>query len=215
MKNQIAKFIAEFLGTLAIVLFGCGRVAVATDMNQPALMPFVPLVFGLAVGVMIYATGHISGAHFNPAVSFAFASIKEITWKDFSFYCLAQVLGSIVGCVFLWVLIPDISTYAATKTSIPLHNAFLAEMLFTFFLMFVISAIATDARAAASMSGAAIGATVALNAFQGASLTGASMNPARSIGPAFFEGDLSQLWLYILAPIFGATLAAKTYRLIR
>ncbi|MEO0335391.1 MAG: MIP family channel protein [Pseudomonadota bacterium] len=214
-RHLFSKAIAEFLGAFAIVLFGCGSVAVSVDMNNPQLLQLVPFVFGFTVCIMIYATGHISGAHFNPAVTFAFASTKRFPWSEVPVYWFAQVLGSIFGCSLLWIMIPEISTYASTQPSVPVFNTFVAELVFSFFLMFVIKSVATDSRAEGVMAGAAIGITVTVAAFFGGPISGASLNPARSLGPAIFEANFDHLWIYLLAPVVGATLGAQLYSFIR
>lgn len=175
----------------------------------------VPVVFGLAVAAMIYATGHISGAHMNPAVTFAFAAVGRFKWKELPFYWLAQFAGAIAAIGLLSLTLPEVARYGITIPSIPLAAAFLWETLLTFFLMFVVIAVATDSRAVGVMAGAAIGATVMLDAFIGGVFTGASMNPARSLAPALFTRHSEAWWVYCFAPLLGATLAAFTYEWIR
>jgi aquaporin NIP len=212
---MISKTLAECLGAFAIVFFGCGSILVAIRFNQPEILPFVPLVFGLTVCFMIYALGHISGAHFNPAVTLAFASVKRFPWKEVPGYWIAQFLGGILACVALLIILPDLSSFASTQPQVSLSRAFFVEFLLTFFLMFVIKSVATDSRAVGMMAGAAIGITVAVDAFLGGALSGASMNPARSLGPALFEGHVDTFWLYLIAPLLGALAGAHLYQFIR
>ena len=210
-----SKSVAEFIGTFALVFAGCGGLMVAERFPGSIPPVAIPVVFGLTIAAMIYAVGHISGAHFNPAVSFAFAVARHFPWRHLLAYWAAQCLGAILAIALLSVLLPAGETYGATVPAVPLLQAFGWEVILSFFLMFVIIAVATDTRAVGIMAGAAIGATVALDSFVGGAVTGASMNPARSLGPALFEGQMNILWLYIAAPLTGTTLAALVYQLIR
>ena len=210
-SNLFSKSIAEMIGTFAISFFGCGFVVVS-GAETPQMVPFV---FGATITIMIYATGHLSGAHFNPAVTLAFASVKRFPYADVPSYLTFQVLGALLGLAALWACIPEISQFATTQPQISVIKAFALEVIFSFFLMFVIISVATDSRAVGMMAGLAIGTTVTICAFMGGPLTGASMNPARSLAPAIFENQFDSLWLYLLAPIVGACLAAFTYEKIR
>ncbi len=211
----LRKATAELIGTFTMVFAGCG--AIMVHGLYPATLPAVaiPVVFGLVVAAMVYALGHISGAHLNPAVTIAFAAVRRFSWCEVPLYVAAQLLGALLAIALLAYTLPESNNYGATLPSIALVHAFIWEFVLTFFLMFVIIAVATDARAVGVMAGAAIGATVMLDAFIGGALTGASMNPARSIAPALFAGNIEVLWLYIAAPIAGALAAAFLYELIR
>lgn len=213
--RSVYKFIAEFVGTFAIVFAGCGSVAIMERFPEVAAGPPVPMVFGLIVASMIYATGHISGAHFNPAVTLAFAVARKFPKSDIPVYWMAQFLAGIVACGLLYAILPEGSAFGATVPKISLLSAFALEVIITFFLMFVIIAVATDTRAVGIMAGAAIGGTVMFNAMFAGPITGASMNPARSFGPNLFEGQLEVYWVYLFAPCLGAVLAALTYEMIR
>ena len=136
-------------------------------------------------------------------------------WRETPVYIISQIAGALLGAFLLSLFFPDAQSFGVTLPQLPLLQSFLVEVLLTFFLMFVITGVATDSRAIGTMAGAAIGATVTVGALVGGPLTGASMNPARSIGPAVVSGQLDSLWLYILAPILGAALGALTYRYIR
>ena len=196
---------AEFLGTFALVFFGCGAVANGLPPTS------VALAFGLAIAVMIYAFGHISGAHFNPAVSIGFAVGRHRPWSHVATYAAAQVLGAVAAAGALRLTLgPDVALGATHPAGSDLQ-AFAWEALLTFFLMLVITAVATDDRAVGEAAAIAIGGAVALGALVGGPVSGASMNPARSIGPALVSGDLAGLWIYIAAPIVGATAAALVY----
>ena len=212
--TDVRKLAAEFIGTFTMIFVGCG--AISVEVSQPGVIGHfgISMIFGLVVGAMIYATGHISGAHFNPAVTLGFASTDRFPWKQVPAYVLAQGAAALVAMALLKWILPD-HVSGVTGTSLALSKAFFVEVLLTFFLMFVIAAVATDHRAVSQLAGVAIGATVALGALFGGPLTGASMNPARSLGPALVLGQTTALWLYLVAPCIGAVAGAWAYRLIR
>ena len=164
---------------------------------------------------MIYAVGHISGAHFNPAVTFAFALSRHFPWPRAVGYWAAQILGALTAAALLRGSLGNIAHVGATLPSGSQAQSFLWELVLSFFLMFVIMAVATDTRAVGEAAAIAVGGTVLFDAMFGGPISGASMNPARSIGPAVVSGDLHALWLYILAPVTGAALAALIYQLLR
>jgi len=208
------RLAAEIVGTFALVFAGCG--AVMVDAKTGALGHVgVAITFGLVIMAMIYAVGHISGAHFNPAVTFAFALSRHFPWPRAFGYWGAQLVGAFAAAAVLRGSLGSIAHVGATLPSGSQGQSFLWEFVLTFFLMFVIMAVATDTRAVGEAAAIAIGGTVLLDAMFGGPISGASMNPARSIGPAFVSGDLHALWLYIAAPILGATLAALTYQFVR
>jgi MIP family channel proteins len=205
---------AEFVGTFALVFAGCG--AIMVDAKTGALGHVgVAISFGLVIMVMIYAVGHISGAHFNPAVTLAFALTRHFPWPRLLGYWTVQLLAALTAAAILRGSLGNIAHVGATLPSGSQSQSFLWELVMSFFLMFVIMAVATDTRAVGEAAAIAIGATVGLDAMFGGPISGASMNPARSIGPAFVSGDLDALWLYIVAPIAGAALGALVYQLIR
>ena len=175
----------------------------------------VAATFGLVIMVMIYALGHVSGAHFNPAVTFAFALTRHFPWPRVGAYWLAQATGAIVAAALLRASLGNVADVGATVPSGSDRQAFLWEALLTFFLMLVIVAVATDTRAVGEAAAIAIGGTVALDALFGGPVTGASMNPARSLGPALVSGETSSLWVYLLAPLCGAAAGAVVYQLLR
>jgi aquaporin NIP len=205
---------AEFVGTFALVFAGCGAIMVDTK-TQALGHVGVAISFGLVIMVMIYAVGHISGAHFNPAVSFAFALSRHFPWPRLLGYWGAQLLGALAAAAILRGSLGNIAHVGATLPSGSQGQSLLWELVMTFFLMFVIMAVATDTRAVGEAAAIAIGGTVGLDAMFGGLISGASMNPARSIGPAFVSGDLRALWLYIVAPLAGAALGALIYQFIR
>ncbi len=176
----------------------------------------VALTFGLVVMAMIFALGHVSGAHFNPAVSIAFAVGGHFPWRQVPAYLVAQCGGALLAAIALRLLAgPEAPLGETHPSGIGLASAFGLEFIITFFLMFVIVAVATDARAAGQAAAIAIGGTVTLCALFAGPFTGASMNPARSLGPALAAGTLSDLWLYLCAPVAGAIAATLAYRAVR
>lgn len=213
--NNIRKAIAELVGTFTLVFAGCGSIMIA-DRYPGSISPnIIPVIFGLAVASMIYAVGHISGAHFNPAVTLAFAIVRHFPKREVFVYWIAQVLGALLAIALLWLLLPTGKNYGATIPTVSWFQAVNWEIILTFFLMFVIISVATDTRAVGVMAGAAIGITVIIGAFIGGPITGASMNPARSLAPAIAQGRLNVIWIYILGPFLGAILAAFLYQWIR
>lgn len=205
---------AEAVGTFALVFAGCGAMIVAA--KTPAMThPAVAATFGLVIMVMVYAIGHISGAHFNPAVTVAFAMSGCFSWRVVPAYIAAQVVAALVASATLATLFGDVANLGATSPTGAVGASFALEVVLTFFLMFVIMSVATDGRAVSSMSGCAIGGTVALCALFGGPVSGASMNPARSLGPAVVSGALEHVWIYVVAPVVGAVAGALTYRLVR
>jgi aquaporin NIP len=201
--------LAEFIGTFGLVFFGCG--AIANGLPPIA----VALAFGLAIAVMVYALGHLSGAHFNPAVSIGFAVGRHMAWGRALTYAGAQVAGASAGSLALRLTLGSTVNLGVTSPTGSDLQAFAWESILTFFLMLVITAVATDDRAVGNAAALAIGGMVALGALVGGSISGASMNPARSLGPALVSGELDGIWIYVCAPIVGSSLAALTYRLLR
>ena len=205
---------AEFVGTFALVFAGAG--AIMVDAQTHALGHVgVAITFGLVIMAMIHAVGHISGAHFNGAVTFAFALSRHFPWSRAAAYWGAQLLGAIAAAALLRGSLGNIAHVGATLPSGSQGQSFLWELVLSFFLMFVIMAVATDTRAVGEAAAIAIGCTVGLDAMFGGPISGASMNPMRSAGPALVSGDLHALWLYVVAPVLGAAAAALAYQLIR
>ncbi len=209
------KSVAEFIGTFALVFAGCGSIMVAERFPGSISNTAIPVIFGLIVTAMIYAIGHISGAHFNPAVTAGFAVARHFPRKQVLVYWTAQILGGIAAISLLSVLLPSGRSFGATIPQILSLQAMGWEAVLTFFLMFVIIAVATDTRAIGTMAGAAVGAAVMLGAFVGGPVTGGSMNPARSLAPAIFEKRMDVFWVYLVGPMIGAIVAAIVYEKIR
>lgn len=207
--------LAEAVGTFALVFAACGAIAVDSVTGAIGHVG-IAIAFGLVIAAMIYTVGHISGAHFNPAVTLAFAATHHFPWRRVPGYILAQSIGATAAALLLRWLMPEADvgvTRVAPMLSIP--AGFVVEVLLTAILMFVIASVATDGRAVGHMAGLAIGSTVGLSAMWAGPLTNASMNPARSLGPALAQPELGGLWLFLIAPILGALLGAFLYESIR
>jgi aquaporin NIP len=214
VPHLLRALTAEAVGTFALVYAGAG--AVMVDAKTEALGQVgIALTFGLVIMAMIYAVGHISGAHFNPAVSFAFAVTRHFAWPRVAGYWTAQVAGAVAAALVLRASLGDVADVGRTSPSGSAGQSFLWEIVLTFFLMFVIMAVATDTRAVGEAAAIAIGGTVGLDAMFGGPISGASMNPARSLGPAVAAGELGDVWIYLLAPLVGAVLGAIVYQVIR
>lgn len=208
------RALAEAIGTYAIVVAGCGAILVNTQTGALGHLG-VALAFGLTVAVMIGATGHLCMAHFNPAVTVAFALTRHFPWREVPVYLAAQFVAAVLGALTLVALFGGGTTLGATVPAGPAGQSLLLEILLTAFLMFVITSVATDGRANAVPTGLAIGFTVALGALWGGPISGASMNPARSFGPALVAGVWTEHWLYWLGPFVGATVGAVLYQVVR
>jgi MIP family channel proteins len=210
----LRALLAELIGTFALVFAGAGAIMVE-DKTHALGHVGVAITFGLVVMVMIYAVGHVSGAHFNPAVSFAFALTRHFSWTKLLGYWVAQAAGALIAAAILRGSLGNRAHIGATLPAGSQGQAFLWEAVLTFFLMFVILSVATDTRAVGEAAAIAIGGTVGLDAMFGGPITGASMNPARSLGPALVSGDLHALWVYLLAPLVGAAVGGFAYQFVR
>jgi len=205
---------AEAIGTFTLVFAGAG--AVMVDAKTHALGHVgVAITFGLVIMVMIYAVGHVSGAHFNPAVSLAFAVTRHFPWPRVALYWLAQLVGALLAAALLRASLGNLAHVGATLPAGSDGQSFVWEIVLTAFLMFVIMAVATDTRAVGEAAAIAVGGTVGLDAMFGGPISGASMNPARSAGPAILSGDLRALWIYLVAPVVGAMAGAVAYQFVR
>ena len=205
---------AEGIGTYALVTAGCGAIMVDT-LTGVLTHVGVALVFGLVIMVMIAACGHLSGAHFNPAVTVAFAVTRHFAWREVPFYVLGQLLGAVAGALTLRLFFGPVAQLGATLPRGSAWQSFGVEILLSAVLMFVIISVATDTRAVGQLAALAIGATVALDALWGGPISGASMNPARSFGPALIAGIWTDQWVYWLGPLLGACLGAVLYQWLR
>jgi MIP family channel proteins len=207
---------AEAIATFALVFAGCGAIVTDAVYGGALGVTGVALVFGLVITVMIYAIGHLSGAHINPAVTIAFTLTRHFPHRDAAAYITAQMLGASAGALALLAIWPsEPGGLGATMPSVGIGSALVYETLLTALLMFVIISVATDTRAVGSAAALAIGGTIALDAAVGGPVTGASMNPARSLGPALATAEWTDLWIYFVGPLTGAALGAGAYQLIR
>ena len=210
--------LAEALGTFALVFAGTGAVVVEAQTGALGHTG-VALTFGLAVMAAIYAVGEVSGAHLNPAVTAAFWASGRFPGARVAPYALAQVAGALVASGLLAALFPDAATLGQTLPAGTALQSLVLEGVLTFLLMFVILGVAVGAREVGLLAGVAIGGTVAFEALMGGPISGASMNPARSVGPALVgavtgTGGLSALWVYLVGPALGALLAVPAYRAV-
>ncbi|MBK7666324.1 MAG: aquaporin [Sphingobacteriaceae bacterium] len=195
------KFLAEVIGTFALVLFGTGAIVVNQHTNGAVTHLGISIAFGLIVTLMIFAFGKVSGAHMNPAVTIAFAVNKSFRWRDVSPYIIAQIIGALLASFSLKFFFPTNELLGTTLPSGSAMQSFFLELLLTFVLMLVIFI------SPSKLAAITIGLTVGLEAYFAGPICGASMNPARSIGPALISSHCEFLWLYIFAPSIGATLA--------
>uniref|UniRef100_A0A2N9IJF5 Uncharacterized protein n=1 Tax=Fagus sylvatica TaxID=28930 RepID=A0A2N9IJF5_FAGSY len=210
------KLIAELLGTYFLIFAGCAAVVVNLNNEKVVTLPGISIVWGLAVMVLVYSIGHISGAHFNPAVTIAFATCKRFPCKQVPAYIAAQVLGSTLASGTLRLIFNgDENQFPGTLPAGSNMQSFVLEFIITFYLMFIISGVATDNRAIGELAGLAVGSTVLLNVMIAGPTSGASMNPARSLGPAIVHSEYRGIWIYIVAPILGAVSGAWVYNVIR
>lgn len=201
------RYFAEAIATFILVFVGCGAIVV-NDLHGGMLGHLgVNTVFGLVVMALIYATGNISGTHINPAVTLGFFFAGRLPGSSVAPYITAQVTGAILAAALLRLLFPEHATLGATLPAMPVASAFIVEVVISFVLMYVVLNVSTGHKEKGIMAGAAVGGTVAMNALFAGQLTGASMNPARSLGPALVSLNLDTLWLYLAAPVLGMFLA--------
>jgi aquaporin NIP len=209
------RYIAEAIGTFALVFCGTGAIVINEFTNGMVTHPGVAITFGLIVMGMIYAFGDISGAHINPAVTIAFAFAKKFRWREVPAYVVSQLLGAIAASELLLFLFPESEFLGATLPLLSPLKVFVLEVILSFFLMIVIINVSKGSKEVGIISGIAIGGIVLLEAMFAGPITGASMNPARSIAPALVSGHLQHLWIYITAPIIGCLLAVASCKLIK
>lgn len=209
------RLLAELIGVALLVIFGPGSAVISSYSGDTMQLEGIAAANGIIIMVLIYALGHVSGAHFNPGVTIAFALFRHFQPREVVPYIAVQFIGAIIGAVILWALFGDAIDNAVTGPSGTDAQGIGMEIVLTFLLMFVITAVATDARAVGASAAIAIGSTVGIDVLLGGPITGGSMNPARSLGPAFVSGELADLWVYIIAPPIGAILGALAYTVVR
>jgi aquaporin NIP len=206
------KYVAEIIGTFALVFCGTGAIIINQETNGGVTHVGIAITFGFIVMSMIYALGNISGAHLNPAVSIAFAIAKRFPGKELLPYITSQLAGALLASVVLKLLFPGNEKLGATIPVGSDMQSFVLELLLTFFLMLVIINVATGSKEQGMFAGLAIGSVVLLEAMFAGPISGASMNPARSLAPAIISGHTKQIWIYLTAPVAGAILAIPLWK---
>jgi MIP family channel proteins len=207
---------AELLGTFCLLFAGTGAIVVAQEYPGTLAPAGVAAAFGLVVAAIIFAIGHLSGAHINPAVTLGFALGRHFPWREVPPYVAAQVIGAIAGSATLVAVFGSGPDLGVTRPSdVDDLAAAGIEVGLTAFLLVVVMAVATDTRAAGALAAVAVGATIAAEAMVFGPVTGASMNPARSLGPALVSGELGDLWIYLTAPLAGAAAGVGIYEWLR
>ena len=213
--NLMKKYIAELLGTFALVFCGTGAIIIDQQTNGQVGHIGVAITFGLTVTAMIYAFGDKSGAHFNPAVTIAFSLANLFPKKQILAYITSQVIGAFIASMLLNFLFPTNSNLGATIPTGSNLQSFVLESVLTFILMLTILLTSQGSKETGTMAGLAIGGVVLLEAMFAGPICGASMNPVRSLSPAIISGNTSSLWVYLTAPIFGASTSVLIWRFIK
>jgi aquaporin Z len=207
----VRKLTAEFLGTFILVFAGTGAVVVNSVTSGAVSHVGVCLVWGLIVLAMVYAVGDSSGAHINPAVTLAFAAAGRFAWTMVPGYILAQVAGAFAASLTLAWLFPADNRLGSTLPAGTAWQSFVLEVILTFILMFVVLGVSTGAKEKGVLAGIAVGSVIALEALMAGPISGASMNPARSLAPAIVSGQTRDLWVYLTAPPLGALLGVAGF----
>jgi aquaporin NIP len=211
----VKKLAAEFIGTFALVFAGTGAIVIDEATRGAVTHVGVALTFGLIVMAMIYTVGDISGAHLNPAVSLGFFAAGRFPFRQAALYIVSQCSGALAASALLHVLFPQNETLGTTVPAGTIIQSLILELILTATLMFVILGVSTGAAEKGITAGIAIGAVVGLEALFAGPICGASMNPARSLGPALISGHLQHIWIYIVAPVIGAGFAVLGCRCVR
>jgi aquaporin NIP len=209
MEN-VKKLFAEFSGTFVLVLLGTGAIIVNEEYPESVTHLGVSVTFGVAVTAMILLFGHVSGAHINPAVTLGFWITKHVKKTMATAYLIAQIFGALSASILLSVIFPSNQELGATLPKAGIWQSALIEFVMTFMLMLVILLFSQNSRVK-KFTAWAVGATVGLEAYFGGPFTGASMNPARSIGPALISGEIEAIWIYIFCTTAGAVLASVVW----
>jgi aquaporin Z len=206
------KYAAEFIGTFALVFCGTGAIIIDQQTNGAVTHPGIAATFGLIVLAMIYTFGQTSGAHLNPAVTIGFAFTERFQKKEVLPYVISQIAGAFLATFILKLLFPENSNLGATIPAGSNMQSFVLELILTYLLMLVIIHVSQGSKEVGVPAGIAIGATVMLESMFAGPVSGASMNPARSISPAILSGNLTSLWIYVVAPVLGALFATLTWK---
>lgn len=217
------KYIAETIGTMILVLMGCGSAVFNGGCGTPAQVLMVAMAFGLSVVAMAYTIGGISGCHINPAITLGCMLSGRMKAKEGIMYMVFQVIGALIGSTIIWILTSNIDMNYATTTGanacapgVSLAGGLIAEVIFSFVFVLVVLGTTDAKKGAGNFAGLAIGLSLILVHIVCIPITGTSVNPARSIAPALFQGGeaLSQLWIFIVAPFVGAALAAGVWKTV-
>jgi aquaporin Z len=211
----VKKLAAEFIGTFALVFAGTGAIVINETSGGAVTHVGIALTFGLIVLAMIYTLGDISGAHLNPAVTLGFFAARRFPFGLVLPYVASQCGGAIAASLVLRLLFPANATLGATMPAGPAMQSFVLEAILTAILMFVILGVSTGAAEKGITAGIAVGAVIGLEALFAGPICGASMNPARSLGPALASFKLAHLWLYLVAPVLGAAVGVFACRCVR
>jgi len=215
-KTDFPKYLAEFIATFALIFIGAGAVLVNGITDGSLGLLGIALAHGLVLMVMIYAIGHISGAHVNPVVTLSMWVTKRISFVKGLFYIIAQLLGAVLGALLLFVIFPNapeaLHLGVTQLNNVGVFSGILIEAILTFFLVFTIFGVAVDSRNKGAFFGAAIGLVLTFDILFGGNFTGAAMNPARAFGPALVSGYWGNHYVYWIGPIIGSLVAALVYQ---
>ncbi|KAM0927168.1 hypothetical protein ACQ4PT_003255 [Festuca glaucescens] len=213
--HLLKKMVSEVVSTFLLVFMTCGAAAISSSDPTRISQLGQSVAGGLIVTVMIYSVGHISGAHMNPAVTLSFAVFRHFPWIQVPFYWASQFTGAICASFVLKAVLHPITTIGTTVPYGPHWHALVIEVVVTFNMMFVTLAVATDSRAVGELAGLAVGSSVCITSIFAGAVSGGSMNPARTLGPALASNDFTGLWIYFLGPVLGTISGAWTYTFIR
>jgi len=211
----ISKVVAELIGTFALVFAGTGAIIINDASHGAVTHVGIAITFGLVVMAMIYAIGETSGAHINPAVTLGFWLSGRFPARSLAAYLCAQCAGALLASITLRLLFVDHATLGTTAPAGSALQSFVLEMILTAMLMFVILRVSSGSKEQGIMAGIAVGGVIGFEAMFAGPITGASMNPARSLAPALVSGHIHDVWIYLVAPILGAALAVPCWRLTR
>lgn len=213
-RELLKSSLAEAVGTFILVFIGCGAILVNESSGGVLGHNGIAMTIGLTVMTIIFAIGHVSGAHINPAVTLALLMIRRINLSKAVCYCIAQNIGAILAAIALKYTLATSGNLGSTIPTGSFSQSFLIELFMTAFLMFMVVGLTTDPRASSTLGALAIGGVITVNIMLGGPISGASMNPARSFGPALVSGHLEHMWLYVLAPLIGAMIGAGLYYMV-
>ncbi len=212
---NLRKLAAEFFGTYSLVFAGTGAIVIDQVSGGAVTHVGVALTFGLIVLAMIYSVGDVSGAHLNPAVTLGFCTAGRMEWRNLLPYATSQFLGALAASGTVRALFGNATGLGATNPAGSVAQSFFLELILTAILMFVILNVSQGAREKGITAGIVVGATVGLEALFAGPICGASMNPARSFGPAVVSGDVRHLWLYLVATVCGAVVGVLISRCVQ